>query len=100
MEPKKNTPRIVWLNMENNQQIDPEMAAWLEAYLARFLAQTDEFLWGDDLFDDVPDDLDKEPDVEQELALLDALDATVQGDELPDTLNMIMSAVKRVREGE
>lgn len=101
MEPKKNTPRIIWIKSENNPQIDPEMAAWLDEYLTKFLSDQGAFDWsGDHMFPEYMDDLNSDPtlDTAQELADLERLDAQVQGEDLPDTLAMIMSAVQRVRD--
>lgn len=85
------TPRriqLYWVNDRGWDKLDPETAQWVKAYLEAFMNQVDDFE-----FDFEQEDLS----VQEELAELERLDAQVQGDELPDALNMIMSAVDRVR---
>lgn len=86
------TPRKIefyWVNNSGWDKLDPEMAAWVKAYLEAFMNQADQFE-----FDFEPEQLA----VQEQLAELERLDAQVQGEDLPDTLNMIMSAVQRVRD--
>ena len=63
------------------------MLKWIAAYLEAMLDGEELFYW------DLPD-VETE-NVLQELAQLDQLDAQVQGDDLPEALNMIMSAYRK-----
>ncbi len=96
MEPKSDSNpfskpiTMYWTDngWHSDQHLDPATAAWVQKFLEDFLSQED--AW----------DFDSVSDVNTELRDLEVLDAQVQGDHLPDTLNMIMSAVQRVREGK
>lgn len=88
MEPKNSEPNRVWSTQYMPQsQADAEMLKWIAAYLEAMMDAEELFYW------DLPD---VEPeDVTQELSQLAQLDAQVQGDDLPEALNMIMSAYRK-----
>jgi hypothetical protein len=94
MEPKSDSNpfskpiTVYWTHngWQSNQNLDPATAAWVQKFLEDFLSQDD--VW----------DFDSVSDVNSELRDLEAQDDQVQGEHLPDTLSMIMSAVQRVRD--
>ena len=90
MEPKDPSsfqPKIIYIRMDQpeNPEIDPEMMKWLASFVERMGAESFTF----ENFNAIePSELDE----------LEYIDSTVQGDDHPEALKMIMDAYYKHQE--
>lgn len=85
-DPENPKPRIIWVDRTRSWSTPRVDDEWVRQFLESMMQEGDNWVFDPD-------------SVLNELSRLEALDATVQGDDHPATLDMIEQAVRRVRLG-